>query len=403
VIRVDKVSVDLGGRSILADLSLEVSAGETLALLGPSGSGKSTLLRVIAGLQQPAPGRVLLDGTDVTAVPAHRRGVGLVFQDAVLFPHRDVGRNVAFGLAGADRGVAGRRVDAMLELVGLTGFARRAVGTLSGGEAQRVALARALAPAPRVLLLDEPLASLDGPLRDRLQDDLRNLFARLGLTVLHVTHDVAEAFALGRRVAVMREGRVAQVDTPEELWRHPADAWVAGFLGMHNLLVRDGRRVVVRPEAVQLSPGEDGTVVTAERRGPSVVIGVRCDDGSTLESVTTALDHPNPGDRVQVVVDPLGVIALGPGARMIRRRVVVHGRVQGVWFRESTRLAADRHRVAGWVRNRPDGAVEVVLEGGEDAVARVIDVCRLGPPGSRVDRVDVVPEQPEGLVGFRVC
>ena len=312
MIRVEAVSVDLGGRTILADLSLEVAGGETLALLGPSGSGKSTLLRVIAGLQQPAGGRVLLDRTDVTAVPAYRRGVGLVFQDAVLFPHRDVGRNVAFGLAGTDREKADRRVEELLELVGLAGFAPRAVGTLSGGESQRVALARALAPAPRVLLLDEPLGSLDGPLRDRLQDDLRELFARLGLTVVHVTHDVAEAFALGRRVAVMRDGRIVQVATPDELWRHPADAWVAGFLGMRNILVEDGGRVVVRPEAVQLSPGDDGTVVTAERRGSSVLIGVRCDDGRRLASVTTALEHPVPGDRVRVVIDPHGVIALGP-------------------------------------------------------------------------------------------
>ena len=312
MIGVEAVGVTLGGASVLADLSLDVAAGETLALLGPSGSGKSTLLRVIAGLQQPTRGRVLINGRDVTAVRAHRRGVGLVFQDAVLFPHRDVGRNVAFGLAGLDKAVADRRGEALLALVGLTGFARRAVGTLSGGESQRVALARALAPAPRVLLLDEPLGSLDGPLRDRLQDDLRDLFARLGLTVVHVTHDVAEAFALGRRVAVMREGRIVQVATPEELWRHPADAWVAGFLGMRNVVVQDGRRVVVRPEAVQLSPGEDGTVVTAERRGSSVLIVVRCDDGRRLESVTTVLEHPGPGDRVRVVIDPSGMIALGP-------------------------------------------------------------------------------------------
>lgn len=312
MIRVEAVSVVLEGQIVLTDLSLDVAPGETMALLGPSGSGKSTLLRVIAGLQRPAAGRVLIDGTDVTAVPAHRRGVGLVFQDAVLFPHRDVGGNVAFGLAGARREEADRRVDALLELVGLAGLARRAVGTLSGGEAQRVALARALAPSPRVLLLDEPLGALDGPLRDRLQDDLRDLFARLTLTAVHVTHDVAEAFALGRRVAVMREGRIVQVATPDELWRHPADAWVAGFLGMRNIVVHDGRRVVVRPEAVHLSPGEGGTVVSAERRGPSVVVAVRCDDGRLLESVTTALEHPGAGDRVRVEIDPSGVIVAGP-------------------------------------------------------------------------------------------
>jgi thiamine transport system ATP-binding protein len=313
MIGVEDVDVTLDGKPILREIDLDVRAGETVALLGPSGSGKTTLLRVVAGLQRPDRGRVLLDGADVTGVPAHRRGIGLVFQDAVLFPHRDVGRNIAFGVPGLTRGETARRVAEMLELVGLQGFERRPVGTLSGGEAQRVALARALAPSPRVLLLDEPLGSLDGPLRDRLQDDLRLLFGRLSLTVLYVTHDVGEAFTLGRRVAVLRDGRIAHVAAPEELWRHPRDEWVARFLGMRNVLEDDGRLVVVRPEAVRVTPGEGAVVVAAERHGPAVVLTVRRDDGQELDAATTELDPPRPGDRVSVALDPAGVVELTRG------------------------------------------------------------------------------------------
>jgi thiamine transport system ATP-binding protein len=316
MIAVEGVDVALDGKSILRAVALEVATGETLALLGPSGSGKSTLLRVVAGLQRPAGGRVVIDGADVTRLPPHRRGVGLVFQDAVLFPHRDVARNVAFGLAGLPKPDETRRVAEMLELVGLEGFEHRTVGTLSGGEAQRVALARALAPSPRVLLLDEPLGSLDGPLRDRLQDDLRVLFAGLELTVIHVTHDVGEAFALGRRVAVLRSGAVAQLATPETLWRQPASEWVARFLGVRNVLTDGERRLVVRPESVRLVPGEGAVVLSSERRGPLVMLTVRRDDGQELEAATTELDHPRAGDRVRVEIDPDGIVEVPVGAAL---------------------------------------------------------------------------------------
>jgi thiamine transport system ATP-binding protein len=314
MIRLEGVDVTLDAASVLRGVGLEVAAGETLALLGPSGSGKSTLLRVVAGLQRPDRGRVLIDGRDVTAVPAHRRGVGLVFQDAVLFPHRDVGSNVAFGLAGRPAGEVERRVAELLELVGLPGIERRSVGTLSGGEAQRVALARALAPEPSILLLDEPLGALDGPLRDRLQDDLRSLFAALRLTVVHVTHDVAEAFALGHRVAVLHDGAVARVAEPDELWRAPGSEWVARFLGMRNVLTIDGRTVVARPEGVVVSPGDGAVVLAAERRGPVVVLTVRTDDGRELEAATTALEAPRPGARVTVRLEPGGLSALEGGS-----------------------------------------------------------------------------------------
>jgi thiamine transport system ATP-binding protein len=310
MLRVENVSVRFDGKAALEDAWLEVAAGETMAVLGPSGSGKTTLLRVVAGLQAPESGRVLLDGSDLTGVPPHRRGIGLVFQDHALFPHRNVAENVGFGLRmrGDPRAAVVARTAELLELVGLSGFERRSVGTLSGGEQQRVALARALAPEPRLLLLDEPLGSLDRRLRDRLLDDLARLFDELTLTALYVTHDQTEAFTLGDRVAVLREGRVAQVSTPDELWSAPVDEDIARFLGLAN--VREGE--IVRPEAVAVRAAADGdgVVEAAVRTGPIVRLRVRLDDGRVLEAVLAALDHPQPGDRVDVHVDPDGIVRL---------------------------------------------------------------------------------------------
>jgi thiamine transport system ATP-binding protein len=236
-----------------------------------------------------------------------------VFQDHALFHHRDVFGNVAFGLR--MRGDAPERVEArvreLLALVGLEGFERRSVATLSGGEQQRVALARALAPAPRVLLLDEPLGSLDRRLRDRLLDDLGRMFDLLEVTAVYVTHDQAEAFALGERVAVMRAGAVVQIGTPDDLWARPADEDVARFLGLAN--VRDGS--VVRPEAVLVSPvseGErgDGVVTDAVRQGPLVRLTVELDDGGSIVAAVARLEHPKPGDRVRVEIDEDGRVQL---------------------------------------------------------------------------------------------
>ena len=192
---VDSLSVSLGGRRVLDELSLEVTAGEVVAVFGPSGSGKSTLLRAVAGLVDVDSGRVMVDGVDVTAVPTHRRSVGMVFQDEQLFPHRDVAGNVAFGLemAGVERGERDARVAELLSAVGLDGFGDRAVSTLSGGEAKRVAVARSLAPRPTVLHADEPLTGLDADLRDRLAIEVRSVLQASGTTTLWVTHDRAEA------------------------------------------------------------------------------------------------------------------------------------------------------------------------------------------------------------------
>ncbi|HEX6725407.1 MAG TPA: ABC transporter ATP-binding protein, partial [Gaiella sp.] len=217
---------------------------------------------------------------------------------------------VGFGpqVAGLAQDQRDARVSDALALVGLAGTERRDVTTLSGGEAQRVALARALAPRPEVLLLDEPLGSLDGPLRRRLQTDLRELFERLALTVVHVTHDVGEAFELGDRVAVLREGRVAQVASPDELWARPADDWVARFLGMTNV-ERDGdRATVVRPEAVRVRPGEGAVVLAADRDGAVVRLRVRREDGVELDAAVVEVDGPHVGEQVAVDVDPAGVL-----------------------------------------------------------------------------------------------
>jgi len=313
VLRIEGVTVEFDGKIALDGVTLDVADGEVVTVLGPSGSGKSTLLRVVAGLQRPDRGRVLLDGDDITEVPPHRRGIGLVFQDHALFDHRDVQGNVAFGLRmrGDSRSQIEQRASELLEVVGLTGYERRSVATLSGGEQQRVALARALAPAPRVLLLDEPLGSLDRRLRDRLLEDLEELFERISLTALYVTHDQAEAFALGDRVAIMRAGRIVQGGTPDELWARPADEDTARFLGLGN--VREG--TMIRPEGVAVTHAADGSngdgvVESVARRGPTMHVNVRLDTGETLEAAVSGLDYPSAGDRVQVAIDERGIVPL---------------------------------------------------------------------------------------------
>lgn len=231
------VSKRFDGPVVLDDVDLDVADGSTLSLLGPSGSGKSTLLRIVAGLEKADAGTVSLGGDDVTDLPAHRRDVGVVFQDQALFPHLDVAANVAFGLrmAGVARAARASAVSEALELVGLPGYEKRDTATLSGGEAQRVALARALAPRPGVLLLDEPFAALDQLLRERLLLELRSLFDELAVTVVAVTHDPTEAAALGDRVAVLLDGRIAQVGPAGEVLAGPASVAVAGLVGQRNI------------------------------------------------------------------------------------------------------------------------------------------------------------------------
>ena len=330
----------------LEGVSLDVAEAEVVALLGPSGCGKTTLLRIIAGLEVPDTGAVYLAGREITSVPPHRRGFGLMFQDYVLFPHQDVFHNVAFGLEmqGWDRERVRERVREMLALVGLSGYERRRVFELSGGEQQRVALARSLAPEPRLLMLDEPLGSLDRTLREQLLDELRQILHQVGVTALYVTHDQQEAFALADRVIILRSGRVVQQGTPEEIYRHPADAFVARFLGHSNLIpgrVRDRGGVetelglLVVPDAMDFTPGARVTVLirpeaaelTADADAPNRV-SVRVLDRSfrgdryriqvahagglelTLEIVPLDRPPPEPGEEVTISLHPAGLALL---------------------------------------------------------------------------------------------
>ncbi|GHE74183.1 Fe(3+) ions import ATP-binding protein FbpC [Streptomyces spiralis] len=331
-------TVRFGGRAALDAVDLAVAEHEIVCVLGPSGSGKSTLLRAVAGLQPLDSGRVLLDGRDQSGVPAHRREVGLMFQDHQLFPQRDVAGNVGFGLRmrGASKGERAARVGELLDLVGLPGAGARAVAALSGGEQQRVALARALAPRPRLLMLDEPLGQLDRSLRERLVVELRELFGRLGTTVLAVTHDQGEAFALADRVVVMREGRIAQSGTPLEVWQRPADAFVARFLGFENVVEarvegeaavtpwgkvpvpedapQGARSLVVRPAGVRLVPTDEGLrcrVAARTFQGTHVAVHLQPQDAPRLEAACPLRSAPEVGDEVGVEFDPADVVVLG--------------------------------------------------------------------------------------------
>ncbi|MBV9026141.1 MAG: ABC transporter ATP-binding protein [Streptomycetaceae bacterium] len=306
-----------GAAVALDGLDLAVRPGELLALLGPSGCGKTTALRMLAGFETPDFGDVMVDGEDVTAVPAHRRDAGMVFQSYSLFPHLSAADNVAFGLRMRKIGVAERRARAaeLLELVGLPQHGDRYPHQLSGGQQQRIALARALALRPRVLLLDEPLSALDAKVRLTLREEIRRLQRELAITTLFVTHDQEEALSMADRVAVMHAGRLEQCAEPAELYAHPATAFVAEFVGTMNRIPGRtgddgsvvevlGRRlpvdgpqaaphreveVLVRPEAVELLADEEGKarVTGTMFLGALTRITVRLADGTVVKADMT--------------------------------------------------------------------------------------------------------------------
>ncbi|MFF8407872.1 ABC transporter ATP-binding protein [Streptomyces omiyaensis] len=342
MLTLEGATVRFGARAVLDAVDLEVAEHEIVCVLGPSGSGKSTLLRAVAGLRALDAGLVLLGGEDQAGTPVHRRGVGLMFQDHQLFPQRDVAGNVAFGLRmhGVPREERAARVAELLDLVGLPGAGGRAVGVLSGGEQQRVALARALAPRPRLLMLDEPLGQLDRGLRERLVVELRSLFGRLGTTVLAVTHDQGEAFALADRVVVMRDGRIVRSGTPVEVWRRPGSEFVARFLGFENVVaatvsgraaqtawgrvpVPEGspqgeRRLLVRPAGVRVAAAGEGLVCRVESRtfrGQHVSVALRPGDGPVLEAELPPGDAPEAGAEVSVVFRAEDVVVLDGDGR----------------------------------------------------------------------------------------
>jgi putative spermidine/putrescine transport system ATP-binding protein len=284
-----------GGVRAVDTIEIDISQGEFFSLLGPSGCGKTTTLRMIAGFETPDVGAIRVDGDDITHVPAHKRDMGMVFQNYALFPHRTVAENVAFGLRmrGMDKATIASKVKAALEMVELAGLEDRRPGQLSGGQQQRVALARAIVIEPRVLLCDEPLGALDKKLRQQMQFELKQLQKTLGLTLVFVTHDQEEALAMSDRIAVMNCGRVEQIGTPVEIYDRPLTRFVADFIGDTNLfrgerITTDARpalavgrglvvtlparapgtgvlSVALRPEKIGLSPGKAGAVATGSR------------------------------------------------------------------------------------------------------------------------------------------
>lgn len=305
----------------LNEFNLDVWEGSLLTLLGPSGCGKTTALRVIAGFESAA-GTVDIRGRrvlgDEVFVPPEQRRVGMVFQDYALFPHMSVARNVGYGLK---RGVDQKRIDEVLELVGLTGLGERMPNELSGGQQQRVALARAMAPAPDVVLLDEPFSNLDANLRDRVRRELKLILTEARTTAVLVTHDQEEALATSDLVAVMYQGHVVQFDSPAALYTRPADPWVAEFLGDADVLAATGHRgyadtmlgrfktdlrgpvlVVVRPEDVQLSMGEapNAVVANTEFFGHDQLVTVALPGGTRVRSRIGPRPSYSPGDNVRV-------------------------------------------------------------------------------------------------------
>ena len=341
-LRLEGLTRRFGPQFALDALSLQVPRGDMLALLGPSGSGKTTTLRLLAGFETPDAGRIVVDGEDVTATPPAARRFGMVFQHYALFPHLDVGRNVAFGLEslGLPPQERDQRVRAALEMVELTGLERRPVSALSGGQQQRVALARAMAPQPRVLLLDEPLSNLDPTLRERTRRELRTLIRQIGITTVLVTHEQEEAFDLADRVAVLRAGKLEQVGTPEQLYQAPQSAFVAGFIGRasvvpvevvshadgvtrvllpgapepwnvpHGGALGGDCRLVVRPEAVRLVPLAagllPGEVVEHRFLGASAIFTVRIAADAMIE-VVAAPDAARDGGRVGLAPTGIGL------------------------------------------------------------------------------------------------
>jgi putative spermidine/putrescine transport system ATP-binding protein len=292
-------------------VDLVVEEGEFFTLLGPSGSGKTTLLRLIAGFERPDAGRIELGGRDVTSVPPNLRDTNTVFQDYALFPHMTVAQNIGYGLRikhipAAERQ---RRVARALSMVRLVGLEQRRPNQLSGGQRQRVALARAVINEPEVLLLDEPLGALDLKLRQEMQIELKQIQKEVGITFVYVTHDQEEALTMSDRVAVMSNGQIEQVGTPVEVYERPATEFVAGFIGISNVLVRDGVRFVVRPEKIRMltegelaQPGmrvEPGMVEEVVYVGTATRYLVRLERGERLVAVRQNMDAAGDAQRFQ--------------------------------------------------------------------------------------------------------
>jgi ABC-type Fe3+/spermidine/putrescine transport system ATPase subunit len=348
ILEIEGVSKRFGATVVADDLSLTVHRGEFFTFLGPSGSGKSTILRIVAGLERPDRGRILIDHRDVAAVPPWHRNLGMVFQHYAVFPHMSVADNVAYGLKvrRLPAGDVSRRVAEMLELVGLAAMSAKNVTLLSGGEQQRVALARALAPQPRMLLLDEPLSALDEKIRRTMQVELKHLHRKTGTTFLYVTHDQEEALTMSDRIAVVNQGRIAQCDAPARLYRRPRTRFVASFFRGCNVLnaactheadgsasfeiagtaidgvpleggPRPGAHVAVRAENVMVGPQAESSparlpaaLVESVYRGTVQDYLLRLEDGQQLVATTTRQIGVPPGTVVTIGFEPAAVIPL---------------------------------------------------------------------------------------------
>ncbi|MFZ0530011.1 MAG: ABC transporter ATP-binding protein [Propionicimonas sp.] len=320
---VTDVDVRYGPFTAVSGVSLDVAPGEVVALLGASGSGKSSLLRAVAGLEPLAAGSLRWDGASLAGVPVHRRGFVMMFQDAQLFPHHSVAGNVGYALTGLDRPARARRVEELLELVGLAGYGPRPVTALSGGQAQRVALARSLAAEPRLLLLDEPLSALDRGLRERLVGVLDSTLRATGTPALYVTHDQDEAFAIADRVGVLAEGRLLQLADPGTLWRHPAGREVAEFLGYGPFLSRDAAVALGWPGPVDgvVAVGPSGLVADPDGTSVPVLESRPLRGGTELlvdlpggvpgrVKIAAVAGHGHPSAQLGIRLDPAGCVVL---------------------------------------------------------------------------------------------
>jgi spermidine/putrescine transport system ATP-binding protein len=328
-VQLERVSKHFDEVVAVRELDLELAEGEFFTLLGPSGCGKTTTLRMIAGFEEPTSGRVLIDGEDMVERPAHRRPTNTVFQSYALFPHLSVADNVAFGLRRqkVPSDEIGRRVDAELDRVGLSVEANRRPNQLSGGQQQRVALARALVNLPRVLLLDEPLGALDLKLRKGLQVELKRIQREVGITFVYVTHDQEEALTMSDRIAIMNRGLVEQIGSPEDVYERPETPFVAGFIGVSNLLPADqvsangkGSYACVRPEKLRIEdptapatadhPSVDGTIESTLYLGTSTQLIVRVADDVPMTVLVPNADEadrrnlPGAGSRVRLAWAP---------------------------------------------------------------------------------------------------
>src|SRR5436305_13951644 len=323
-VRLSGIRKTYGDVVAVDELDLDIKTGEFFTLLGPSGSGKTTTLRLIAGFERPDRGRIALGGRDVTNRAPYERDVNTVFQDYALFPHMTVADNVAYGLRIRGAGRADRRARAAeaLEMVRLPDVGARKPAQLSGGQRQRVALARAIVNRPEVLLLDEPLGALDLKLRQEMQVELKRIQGEVGITFIYVTHDQEEALTMSDRIAVFNGGRVEQVGAPSDVYERPRTEFVAGFVGVSNILERDGRKITVRPEKIRIleeegaGEGEPGTIRDAVYVGMVTRYTVELDAGGVLQVVEQNLERSSEdvssakGQRVRLLWSPENVFEI---------------------------------------------------------------------------------------------